>query len=544
MAFARLPTARLVGQFEWVHDYALIRALRRTSPFERVSVAACSLGLRRRSRLMNMRSRMATEPSASNQDPTLYCAYFGGPRDGLTSGDLPASFSGKKLTGMVSKTPLTQPHELSDYAVYECVSEAQVDGFWEFQYQGMEGPNGEALGLATPEPGPAVVDPASGDSAITAAALVGVALSSLEQTFMGLYALVPGGGTYVRAGSLWVVAKGSALNKLNGCQLVEIEKEFVSILDLLDASGKTPTLDQISAASTSGGPASWDMQQGEDSNVQEQPRYSYGDMAEFNSLLLKWLEESTDGAVGPSSAGTYAVVELEGIPCKLSGETTRAGVRSYLSQLMTGDTKYSIVASSKGVIHRVAVGQTDKRIPGFYMYTQDQFETPQMIAPVDARAFTVISVARLILEAVGVLHARGHQRLRAFPNISGSGFWWRVAICSVDTLAGSDWPYSMEPGAVFRYTMAAGFEIDGLRVGPETSADEVADAILASLSDTGLGRDWAYAGWFVELLGIVRRHDCLPVGDDSIDCDDGRQRWPFTKQGLVIDDPPRGQRVL
>jgi hypothetical protein len=486
---------------------------------------------------------MTTHPSASNQDLTLYCAYFGGPRDGLKSGDLPASLSGQKLTGMVSKTPLTQPPELSDLAVYKCTSEAQVNGFWEFHYQGLEGPDGEALSSAMPDPGPAVVDPAGDDSAITATALVGVALSSLDQTFIGLYALVPDGGTYVRADSLWVVAKGAALYKLNGCQLVEIENEFLSVFDMLDASGKTPTLDQIAALSTSGGPASWDMQQGEDSVVQDQPRYSCSDIEEFNSLLLKWLEESTDHTVGPRSAGTYAVVELEGIPCELSGETTRAGVRSYLTQLMSGDTKYSIVASSKGVIHRVAVGQTEKRIPGFYMYTQDVFETPRMIAPVDATEFTVISVAKLILEAVAVLHARGHQRLRAFPNIAGSGFWWRIAICSVDTLAGDDWPYSMNPGAVFRYTMADGFEIDGLRVGPETSADEVADAILESLSNTGLGRDWEYAGWFAQLLGIVRKHDCLPMGDESVDSDDGRLCWPFTKQGLMIDEPPRGERI-
>jgi len=401
---------------------------------------------------------MATEPSASNQDPTLYCAYFGGPRDGLKSGDLPASFSGMKLTGMVSKTPLTQPAELSDFAVYECVSEEQVNGFWEFLYQGMEGPNGEALGWATPDHGTAPTDPA----------------------------------------------------------------------DALDTSGHLKA-----DGMNSGKPG-----------MPDQPRYSCGDMAEFNSLLLKWLEETTDRTVGPSSAETYAVVELEGIPCQLSGETTRAGVRSYLTQLLSGNTKYSIVASSKGVIHRVAVGQTEKRIPGFYMYTQDEFEAPQMIAPVDAPAFTVISVARLILEAVAVLHARGHQRLRAFPNVSGSGFWWRIAICSVDTLAGNAWPYSVEPGAVFRYTMAAGFEIDGLRVGPDTSADEVADAILESLSDTGLGRDWAYTGWFAELLGIVRKQDCLPVGDEPIDSDDGRQAWPFTKQGLMIDEPPHGQRIL
>jgi|GEM_PF-3586631 len=92
-----------------------------------------------------------TEPSANNQDPTLYCAYFGGPRDGLKTGDLPSSMSGQKLTGAVSRIPLSQPHEFSLYAVYECTSEAQVDGFWQFHFLGLEGPNGERLLAATSE---------------------------------------------------------------------------------------------------------------------------------------------------------------------------------------------------------------------------------------------------------------------------------------------------------------------------------------------------------------------------------------------------------
>lgn len=92
---------------------------------------------------------MATHPSATNQDPTLYCAYFGGPRDGLKTGDLPSALSGKKLTGIVSKVPLSQPHEFSLYAVYECTSATQIHGFWEFQYRGMEGPNGEKFDAVT-----------------------------------------------------------------------------------------------------------------------------------------------------------------------------------------------------------------------------------------------------------------------------------------------------------------------------------------------------------------------------------------------------------
>ena len=89
--------------------------------------------------------------SAKNQDPTLYCAYFGGPRDGFKTGDLPVTLSGEKLTGMVSAIPLSQPHQYSLFAVYECTSETQVNGFWIFEYRGMEGPNGEQL-VAAEEP--------------------------------------------------------------------------------------------------------------------------------------------------------------------------------------------------------------------------------------------------------------------------------------------------------------------------------------------------------------------------------------------------------
>lgn len=95
---------------------------------------------------------MTTYESAKNQDSSLYFTYLGGPRDGFKSGDLPAVLSGRKLTGMVSKTPLSQPHQFSLFAVYECTSETQVDGFWIFEFRGMEGPNGEKLVAAESQP--------------------------------------------------------------------------------------------------------------------------------------------------------------------------------------------------------------------------------------------------------------------------------------------------------------------------------------------------------------------------------------------------------
>lgn len=82
---------------------------------------------------------------AGNGDPSLHCVYIGGPRDGFRTGDLPLVMSGKKLTGMETRIPLSQPHEYSLFAVYLCTSEAQIDGFWQFHFQSLTGPNGEQL---------------------------------------------------------------------------------------------------------------------------------------------------------------------------------------------------------------------------------------------------------------------------------------------------------------------------------------------------------------------------------------------------------------
>lgn len=214
---------------------------------------------------------MTTHPSAKNEDPTLHCAYFGGPRDGFKTGDLPAPMSGQKLTGMVVKTPLSEPNELSLYAVYECTSETQVDGFWRFEYRGMEGPNGEKMLSASPDPalqGAAVRDdaqlPHEPDGTATRAevegAFIGAALDTDDHSFVGLYALAR--NTYIRIDGQWLRATGPLLSRLSGGkQLVEIDRSAIPMFDTLSAGGILITTDHIAAMSTSGGPASWDTQQ-------------------------------------------------------------------------------------------------------------------------------------------------------------------------------------------------------------------------------------------------------------------------------------------
>lgn len=96
---------------------------------------------------------MSSSEISAEIDATLCCEYFGGPRDGLRSADLPANLSDEKLTGMTVKLPLSQPSHFSIFAVYVCRSESQIDGFWELYFAGLEGPNGEAMVASHPELG-------------------------------------------------------------------------------------------------------------------------------------------------------------------------------------------------------------------------------------------------------------------------------------------------------------------------------------------------------------------------------------------------------
>ena len=82
-------------------------------------------------------------------DPTLQHRFVGGPLDGKSSADLPAALSEKSLRGTSLKIPLGEPRQYSLFARYDCLDEAQRDGYWIFQFSRLLGPNDEEL-LAAP----------------------------------------------------------------------------------------------------------------------------------------------------------------------------------------------------------------------------------------------------------------------------------------------------------------------------------------------------------------------------------------------------------
>lgn len=121
-----------------------------------------------------------------------------------------------------------------------------------------------------------------------------------------------------------------------------------------------------------------------------------------------------------------------------------------------------------------------------------------------------------LLGMVHELHKQGWQRLRIRASLSGSGFHWRCAIhpkdidrTLLDEVDEGTGPFT----TVARYTTAA--ERDYFQWGDcaKDDARQLAAKFLLRfphLCAQAQGRDWAYAGWYAELLGHTE-HGRLPL---------------------------------
>ena len=122
--------------------------------------------------------------------------------------------------------------------------------------------------------------------------------------------------------------------------------------------------------------------------------------------------------------------------------------------------------------------------------------------------------AQRVLLMVHELHKRGYQRLRIVPGVSPSGAYWR---CSVTPITNTLTTH----GALFRdYDRDAAHYTSGMenryfdwRDAEQDTARRLASKFVERFPDItakGLGRDWAYAGWYAEMLGLAER-GCLPI---------------------------------
>jgi hypothetical protein len=138
------------------------------------------------------------------------------------------------------------------------------------------------------------------------------------------------------------------------------------------------------------------------------------------------------------------------------------------------------------------------------------------------RPLSVVDVGILVLEAVSVLHTRGHQRLRVFPGMSGSGLYWRTAVTHASNFTDHGYTHLRDFEAAFHYTTGSEFEVAGVGVDSSTTAAELADRIMPLLPDPGLGPDPEYVAWYGDLMDLVRRNQALPIAyADYFDDEDG-----------------------
>jgi len=119
-----------------------------------------------------------------------------------------------------------------------------------------------------------------------------------------------------------------------------------------------------------------------------------------------------------------------------------------------------------------------------------------------------------VLRMVHELHKRGYQRIRIAPGMAPSGMHWRCAVTHAKNIHKSH-------GAMLRdqdrdtihYTSGQKAAYFGWEDAQTDTVPALVDKFLErcpNIARAGLGRDWAYAGWFVEMLGLAER-DAFPT---------------------------------
>lgn len=136
-----------------------------------------------------------------------------------------------------------------------------------------------------------------------------------------------------------------------------------------------------------------------------------------------------------------------------------------------------------------------------------------------------------VLAMVHELHKAGYQRLRICPGIGGPGAW-RCAISPVsNTRKEHGALFRDETRLVARHTEASDNEYFGWRDAKTDTARELAAKFIQRFPDIareGIGEDWPYVGWYVQMLGLAEKGD-VPVAYSDWYGELDPRRLPTTK---------------
>jgi hypothetical protein len=122
--------------------------------------------------------------------------------------------------------------------------------------------------------------------------------------------------------------------------------------------------------------------------------------------------------------------------------------------------------------------------------------------------------ARRVLFMTHELHKRGYQRLRIAPGMAPSGCYWRCTVTHVgNILARHGARAAVYDDHTARYTTGQEDACFGWQDARHDSPAELATKFVERFPEIawrGVGTDWAYAGWYVQMLGLAER-DVLPI---------------------------------
>lgn len=133
-----------------------------------------------------------------------------------------------------------------------------------------------------------------------------------------------------------------------------------------------------------------------------------------------------------------------------------------------------------------------------------------------------------VVSMVHELHKVGYQKIRAIPQESPSGAHWRCNITYSSNVAADGYKlidFDIEDrGLVAHYTSADGAAYFGWTDAHQLNARELAALFLErfpEIAQNGQGRDWLYAGWLTDFLGLMENADELGLlaftGDYPVD---------------------------
>ena len=122
------------------------------------------------------------------------------------------------------------------------------------------------------------------------------------------------------------------------------------------------------------------------------------------------------------------------------------------------------------------------------------------------------TASRNILRMVSELHVRGYQRIRIAPGMAPSGCYWRCAV----TPASNVGPRAFLTDANWltaTYSSGQGRHYFSWRDAARATPSQLANLFIErfpAIAAEGRGTDWAYAGWYLEMLHLTYPNQ-LPI---------------------------------